>query len=285
MKISDFHTNILGTNLRNARWSWGSYDPITNRVFLRVWEDEIRRVGNTERVLILRDEPRRASSGYQERRSHIELIRKGASGYGILCKAVSPRATEVRKIKSFNDSELLQLDKITRESGGIYARIIGRIPVKEIIRQRTSQCSIIEDIGEVLKEKEIDTTKKAALISARVGQGMFRSQVLELWNNRCSVTLSTTLDVIRASHIKPWRDSTDEERLDPYNGLPLVASLDALFDAGLISFKSSGALIVSSLLCDGERKIFGVNAQRLAKAPNKRTAQYLTYHREHIFRK
>ena len=117
---------------------------------------------------------------------------------------------------------------------------------------------LAEDI-KVLVKKKIDITTKDALISARVGQGMFRSQVLQLWNNRCCVTGSTTIDAIRASHIKPWRNSTDEERLNPYNGLPLVASLDALFDAGLISFESSGALIVSPLLSEKNGIYFKLN--------------------------
>jgi hypothetical protein len=41
MKISEFLTAILGANLRNKRWFWGAVDPITNRVFLRVWKDGI----------------------------------------------------------------------------------------------------------------------------------------------------------------------------------------------------------------------------------------------------
>jgi len=47
----------------------------------------------------------------------------------------------------------------------------------------------------------------------------------------------------RVAH-QPWRESTDEKRLDPTKGLPLVASLDALFDAGLISFEDSGRMLV-----------------------------------------
>ena len=147
----------------------------------------------------------------------------------------------------------------------------------------STQTMLAEDI-KVLVKKKIDITTKDALISARVGQGMFRSQVLQLWNNRCCVTGSTTIDAIRASHIKPWRNSTDEERLDPYNGLPLVASLDALFDAGLISFESSGALIVSPLLSEKERHIFQVELGSLTKGPNELTAEYLAYHRKCVFR-
>jgi hypothetical protein len=57
------------------------------------------------------------------------------------------------------------------------------------------------------------------------------------WEKRCTVTCCATLETIRASHIKPWWMATNEERLDPGNGLPLVATVDTLFDAGLITFR------------------------------------------------
>ena len=41
MKIHSFYTDVLGANLKNVRWSWGAVDPITNRIFLRVWADRI----------------------------------------------------------------------------------------------------------------------------------------------------------------------------------------------------------------------------------------------------
>ena len=49
----------------------------------------------------------------------------------------------------------------------------------------------------------------------------------------------------RASHLKPWRDATNEERLDGKNGLLLTPSIDHLLDKGFISFENSGELIVS----------------------------------------
>ena len=129
------------------------------------------------------------------------------------------------------------------------------------------------------------STTKEALVDARVGQGAFRSAVLQLWNHRCSVTGSSTLDAIRASHVKPWKDSNNSERLDPHNGLPLVASLDALFDAGLISFETSGRMIVSSSLSQRERKIHGVVGKKLIKRPSIETADFLLYHRTNRYRK
>ncbi|RMG29911.1 MAG: HNH endonuclease, partial [Bacteroidetes bacterium] len=89
---------------------------------------------------------------------------------------------------------------------------------------------------------------------------------------------------IRASHIKPWKDANDKERLDPYNGLPLIASLDALFDAGLISFKSSGEMITSSSLSESEKEIFGLHELFLTMQPHEKTISYLAYHRENVFK-
>ena len=48
-----------------------------------------------------------------------------------------------------------------------------------------------------------------------------------------------------AGHIKPWRDSDNEERLCAGNGLLLTPSIDHLFDRGFISFADDGELILS----------------------------------------
>jgi hypothetical protein len=44
---------------------------------------------------------------------------------------------------------------------------------------------------------------------------------------------------------QPWRDSTNEERLDGENGLLLTPSIDHLFDRRFIGFEGSGELIIS----------------------------------------
>jgi predicted restriction endonuclease len=81
---------------------------------------------------------------------------------------------------------------------------------------------LTSDLKEIF-ERNIHATTKKSLVDARVGQGDFRLNVRQLWDNRCAVTGSSTEAAIRASHIKPWRDSTDAERLDAKNGLPLIA--------------------------------------------------------------
>jgi hypothetical protein len=47
--------------------------------------------------------------------------------------------------------------------------------------------------------------------------------------------------LLRASHIVPWSDCNDDQRLDVHNGLLLSALWDATFDQGLVSFADDGA--------------------------------------------
>jgi hypothetical protein len=90
-----------------------------------------------------------------------------------------------------------------------------------------------------------------------LGQGQFRRQVLMRWHGRCVVTGCTLEYVLRASHIKPWRISNNDERLNPANGLLLTANLDALFDRCLISFENDGRMLLSGI-ATSDRELLGV---------------------------
>ena len=149
----------------------------------------------------------------------------------------------------------------------------------------TADRDLADDLVNIIRQPNTNATTKETLVAARLGQGKFRQDVLDLWGGRCSVSGSSTLAAIRASHIKPWRDSTNDERLDPNNGLPLIASLDALFDAGLISFEASGRMLVSGKLKSAEQSIFGLGGKSLSKKPSKETASYLDHHHKRFFPK
>jgi putative restriction endonuclease len=99
-----------------------------------------------------------------------------------------------------------------------------------------------EDVQEILDSGN-DATTKRQLINARLGQGGFRAELIELWEGKCALTQVDVQPVLRASHIKSWRDSNDNERLDPANGFLLVANADALFDRHLISFDDQGRVL------------------------------------------
>jgi hypothetical protein len=92
---------------------------------------------------------------------------------------------------------------------------------------------------------ENQATQKQAIINARVGQGQFRRDLLELWGHKCPLSGIDRDELLRASHIKPWASSNNCERLDPANGLLLAVSYDAAFDALLITFDDDGNLVLA----------------------------------------
>lgn len=140
------------------------------------------------------------------------------------------------------------------------------------------QQAIEEDVRQII-ESDLTATEKSTLVRARVGQGKFRDQVLKMWRNGCAVTGCRISAMLRASHIKPWRDcKNNSERLDPDNGLMLSANLDALFDKGLISFNDLGQMLVSPEIGQADRTKIGLGAP-LTMRPNQGQARYLAYHR------
>lgn len=83
---------------------------------------------------------------------------------------------------------------------------------------------------------------------------------------RAAVT-GCDVEILRASYVKPWKNSNNDEWLDSQNGLLLGAHLDALFDAGLISFDDSGAMLVSKLMSNGAKSELGLG-RPLMKMPS-----------------
>ena len=189
-------------------------------------------------------------------------------------------AGDREKTKDFDRRFLLKLGKVSTESGNIYAQVLERVPVDNVIGTSANRAEEAE-ITELL-DRNIPTTDRQALVQARVGQGLFRDRVLGLWSHSCAVTGCSVKVALRASHIKPWSESTDQERLDPYNGLPLLATLDALFDKHLIAFNAQGKMLISSELTKEERKLLLPRDRKLRQKPDRRTAQFLREHAKRL---
>lgn len=127
-------------------------------------------------------------------------------------------------------------------------------------------------------------TERRALVLSRLGQGLFRARVAAI-EKRCRVTGVSQLEYLRASHTKPWRDATNEERLDGENGLLLTPDIDHLFDRGFISFESSGKVLVSPVANTAAMQKMGITRDMLQNVGAFSTGQrqYLEWHRENIF--
>lgn len=71
--------------------------------------------------------------------------------------------------------------------------------------------------------------------------------------------MSPELELLRASHIKPWASSNNVERLDPANGLLLAVNYDAAFDALLMTFDEGGGLILAPEFSPASATAAGIN--------------------------
>lgn len=159
---------------------------------------------------------------------------------------------------------------------------ITRLDGKYRIATLSSATTALEDIAEITNTT-LSETEKQTLVFARLGQGRFRSDLFKLWNSRCCISGCRLAPVLRASHIKPWSDCTNEERLDPYNGLLLIPQYDTAFDLGYISFDENGTIVISKHLNVKERVSLGIrdNVQIIL---HQRTKSYMQYHFTERFR-
>jgi len=122
------------------------------------------------------------------------------------------------------------------------------------------------------------------VVVQRVGQDIFREALLDYWGGCCAVTGIALEPVLRASHMKPWAHcESDAERLNVFNGLLLVANLDALFDCGLISFEDTGAVLISPHVSEACRMQLQLNAELRLRWVASHHMSFLAWHREHVF--
>ena len=138
--------------------------------------------------------------------------------------------------------------------------------------------------AELRNQADISATEKEQIIKSRRGQGIFRSRV-ESIEVRCRVTGLMHKEHLRASHIKPWRDSTNQERLDGNNGLLLAPHIDHLFDRGWITFNEHGKICVSDRLAPSVLVAWSIKVDVDTGSFNTGQQSYLEWHRNNVFQR
>lgn len=123
-------------------------------------------------------------------------------------------------------------------------------------------------------------TERKGLVTSRVGQGAYRKSILYRWEFKCAVTNYSKKEILIASHIIPWKDSTNDERLDVNNGILLSPTYDALFDQHLISFENTGKIILSDSLSKTKYHEIGVTGTERIKNLSFDNYFYLDRHRD-----
>jgi len=190
---------------------------------------------------------------------------------------------EIRSAKKFsrlaNKIKNIEIFKLRNSKGnGMYSSALNAYAA--YLSDITAE-DIQEDITELLGDSTIDQTEKVMLVNARVGQGKFRQQLINQWQC-CALTGFGDTRFLIASHIKPWKHSDNQERLDSFNGLLLIPNLDKVFDLGFITFASDGSIVISGELENAP--MLGVDPGMGIKLGDNHQV-YMAYHRENVFEK
>lgn len=139
-----------------------------------------------------------------------------------------------------------------------------------------------EDVEENLPEG-LKGYEREAIIKARVNQSGFRQKLIRKYGKCCLCGVESSA-LLLASHIKPWKDSDEDEKGDTFNGLLLCPNHDKLFDRGLISFNDDGTILISDEISENDQVLMNVQSDMKIQVDMK-MKKYLAFHRENCFRK
>lgn len=136
---------------------------------------------------------------------------------------------------------------------------------------------------QLTNDSTVPETERLAIIRARKGQGLFKERVAKI-ETRCRITGVENPVHLIASHCKPWRDATNEERLNGENGLLLTPSIDHLFDRGFIGFEDNGQLIVSPVAHRPSLQRMGIDTTEVVNVGlfTCGQRQFLDFHRNDV---
>lgn len=229
----------------------------------------------------------RGGSGIDKREKGIYLVTKVenidfTSSYPVQLKVIKNLRDNFFIAENHGFKDFVEkINKMRQNTHARYYKFLKDEKPKKLYSLIINSTSLIDDLLEINDSEQLSETEKKNLINSRIGQGNFRKNLINFWGG-CSVTKHNQIDILIASHIKPWKNSTNSERLDKYNGFLLVPNLDKLFDKGYISFCDEGKIMISDELNNFEK--LDINEAMKIEIKNEHK-KYLQFHRENIFQK
>lgn len=160
----------------------------------------------------------------------------------------------------------------------------------QIIKAKLQNQSLENSLN--LSEQDFEGREREAVIKQRINQNVFRSMVLSNYEQRCAISGINITDLLVASHIVPWVDSTPQQKLNPENGICLSSLYDKAFDRGLITISPDDYTIcLSSALLEYESedyfdKYFNCfsGSKLVMPIEHEPNRDFLAYHRDKIFK-
>lgn len=164
-------------------------------------------------------------------------------------------------------------------SDGVAQRLINALLVGDPV----AGGALGDAMAAALGASERDDATVEALTTARLGAGKFGEDVFALWGGACAATGTASRALVQVVPIKPWVLASDEERLDPQNGLPLTPTWHVAFSSGLIAFEDDGLVMLARDLDAEDARKAGIDPEFRLALKGERQAGYLAAHRTALF--
>lgn len=190
--------------------------------------------------------------------------------------------------KNGNGIQSVYLANVPNEMATILIQLIGSeasnkidylVDVENILERPTDDLD-----NQIVERTDIGAVEQVRLLRSRRGQGVFKRNVM-LHEKGCRVTNVTDIRHLRASHIKPWSVSNDQEKLSGSNGLLLSPHIDHLFDEGWISFGDKEDILVSKKITPGLTSAWAIDVDHKIGKFTDSQSEFLEFHRSNIFRR
>ena len=204
-------------------------------------------------------------------------INSDDDGYQLIRKIALPLVSYVYVEKVGIEADPLYYWKLFVDFDAIWEQKNGPLVL------RYGRANEAAPIQPIVPQPSVEQIRNA--IRVRDGQSRYREQLLEQCPF-CPITMISDERLLIASHIKPWAASSDQEKIDPYNGYMLSPLFDKLFDRGFITFKENRHVILSDALSPYTWKRINLQNDTFIKAlpMDEKRIKYLEFHHDSVFK-
>ena len=113
---------------------------------------------------------------------------------------------------------------------------------------------------------------------------IYNATLAEKWDNQCAICQLDIPELLKATYSKPWKDCTDEEKVDKMNGLLLCSNHAALYSEGLIAFDGTGKIHISNQLSEAQYEKLHLTP-KLKVHREEANKPYYKWHKKYVFKK
>ncbi|WP_293659044.1 HNH endonuclease [Anaeromicrobium sp.] len=178
-----------------------------------------------------------------------------------------------------NQGYLYELNKISGEY--ILKKIQEKNYLNHILNNNSNQ-GYVKERSVIYDSSDLTGREKDQLVKVRIGQGKFKQLLLKRYG-KCHICGLVQEEFLIASHIKPWKDCDEKEKVDTNNGFLLCPHHDAVFDRGYITFNNEGEIIISNELSYSAKILLNIRDGMKIEL-DEHNKKYLSWHRQNIFR-